>query len=233
MTVRFFNHMAKKYNITPIDYKVKLPLLSEKYHLTEQEFICMINYNTNHSGLRKDHRANLKQSQDILYINSLIGLRINELLKVKKGNIIFNQNYVTIKFLEHKKNDIRQVIITDEKAISIIKYYIENSKTQYLFNLYINVFNNNLKTLARLTGLTEPTEYSKNYRAETITHTKPKYELISSHSIRRYAINRNVVEYGIDVARQYSGHKDYMTIKKNYIRNLTEQELLIKLKPSK
>ena len=81
--------------------------------------------------------------------------------------------------------------------------------------------------------MTEPVDYIKNYRTKIVTLTEPKWKLISSHAIRRYAVNQNVVRYGIDVARQFSGHKDYSTIKKNYMRNINQQELLDRLKGSK
>lgn len=230
MTVLFLNYVADKYNIPKIDYKVKIPLLSEKIHITEDEFVAMVSYDVGNSGLRKDHRANLKQTQDILYINSFIGLRINELLKIKKANITFNDGHISIKFLEQKKSDIREVVILDNKAITLISHYCYKSNDDYLFNMYVNVFNNNLKALARLSGMTEPFEYIKKYRTDDVTLSKPKWKLISSHSIRRYAVNQNVARYGIDIARQFSGHKDYSTIKNNYMRNINEQELLKRLK---
>ena len=214
MTVRFLNYVAKKYNLTPLEYKVKIPLLSEKVHITQSEFNNMITYNVNDSGLRKDHRANLKLTQDLVYTNSYVGLRINEFLKLKKSNLTFNDDHISIRFYEQKKNDIREIIIIDKKAIDIIRQYSNQSKTEFVFNLYVNVFNNSLKTLARLTGMTEPVDYIKNYRTKIVTLTEPKWKLISSHAIRRYAVNQNVVRYGIDVARQFSGHKDYSTIKK-------------------
>ena len=233
MTVRFLNFVAKKYSLTEIEYKVKIPLLSEKIHITQSEFTAMINYDVNQSGLRVDHKANLKQTQDIMYVNSFVGLRINELLKTKKGNITFNDAHITIKFLEQKKSDIREVIIVDEKAIEIVKHYSNKSKSEYLFNLYVNVFNNNLKVLAKLSGMTDDVECIKKYRTQEVTISKPKWELISSHAIRRFAVNQNVVNYGIDIARQFSGHKDYATIKKSYMRNINQQELLERLKDSK
>jgi integrase len=160
-------------------------------------------------------------------------LRINELLNLKKSNLSLNDKYITIKFFEQKKNDIREIIIVDAKAIKLVTQHLNLSKTDCIFSLYVNVFNNNLKALARLSGMTETVEYIKNYRTNTVTLKKPKWELISSHAIRRYAVNQNVVKHGIDIARQFSGHKDYATIKKNYMRNINQQELLERLKDAK
>lgn len=233
ITIRFLNFLAKKYSITPIEYKVKIPLLSEKIHITESEFHKLVDYDITTVRLRNDCKINIKQAQDIAYINSFIGLRINELLLVKKANVEFNTDHIVIKFYEQKKNDIRQILIVDQKGIELLEQYSSQSQSDYLFNISSTVFNNNLKRLAKLVGMTEPVEFKKNYRTETITITKPKWKLITSHALRRYAVNQNVVKYGIDIARQFSGHKDYATIKKNYMRNINQQELLERLKDAK
>ena len=154
------------------------------------------------------------------------------MLNLKKGNIILSEDHILINFLEEKKNDIRQVVLIDDQAIEVLMEYYTNTTTDYLFNLKVNVFNNNLKKLAKLAKITEEVECVKNYRTRTISHKKPKWELISSHTIRRFAVNQNVAKYGIDVARQFSGHKDYVTIKKNYMRNMNQNELLARLKES-
>jgi integrase len=84
-----------------------------------------------------------------------------------------------------------------------------------------------LKELAKQAGLTQDvTLYSIKATNKDFYNKKPLWKHISSHCIRRYAVNRNLVKYGLIVAKQYSGHKSYAMIQKHYSRNLSEQELL-------
>jgi len=56
-----------------------------------------------------------------------------------------------------------------------------------------------------------------------------KYKAISSHSFRRFAIERNIVKYGIDVARQFSGHSDTAIVFKHYADWMKAEDLKSKL----
>ena len=56
-----------------------------------------------------------------------------------------------------------------------------------------------------------------------------KCDAISSHAFRRFAIERNISKYGIDVARSFSGHSDYQVITKHYAQFMNKEDLKEKL----
>jgi hypothetical protein len=52
---------------------------------------------------------------------------------------------------------------------------------------------------------------------------------VASHCIRRYAIQRNIGLYGVDVSKTFSGHQSYETIKKYADDYLKKEDVLKKL----
>ena len=56
-----------------------------------------------------------------------------------------------------------------------------------------------------------------------------KWKAITSHAFRRYAIERNIVDYGIDVARSLSGHADTAIMFKHYAGFMDGKDLKKKL----
>jgi integrase len=67
------------------------------------------------------------------------------------------------------------------------------------------------------------TEYFNDYKEYF------KWQAISSHAFRRFAIERNVDEFGIETARTLSGHSDYATIIKHYSDYMNANDLKKKL----
>ena len=173
-------------------------------------------------GIRRDGRQNLIDCQNLTKINSIIGLRINELLNVRRDMITFQKDYVRIEFVDHKTSQIRAVVVKDIEAIKLIRFY-NNSDNPFNVMDY-KLYSNMLKQLAKLSGLTQNVTLYSIKANKGAYNVKPLWKHVSSHCIRRYAINKNLIDYGIVVAKQFSGHKSYEMIQRNYSRNLTEQE---------
>lgn len=56
-----------------------------------------------------------------------------------------------------------------------------------------------------------------------------KEEKISSHAIRRYAVQQNINKYGVDTAKTFSEHYGYQTIDKYAVEFLEKDVVLKKL----
>ena len=226
LNLRFVNYVAKELNKEPIEYSIELPRKSEKLHLTSEHVKKLLNYDIN-KETKEIVRSQLKEIQELLRINTVIGLRINELLNVRKDDIIFKPDYVTMKIAEEKTGNTRIIVVNQKEAITAIQYFYNNDN-EYPFKIsVVSNFNRRLKKLAKNAGLDEEVILNKSVDREyKSTKPKPLHKLISSHAIRRYAIQQNLVKYGTVLTKNYSGHSSFQMIEKYYSRDLNEKEVL-------
>jgi integrase len=152
------------------------------------------------------------------------------LLTIEKSNIKIASDAVYIRFAEHKKDKERTVVIVDKQAIGIIKKYVNRSEEKYLWSFQKhNWFNVVLRNIAKDVFKEETTNVYKNRLTGMEYVEVLKSKAISSHSFRRFAIERNIVKYGIDVARTFSGHSDTAIMHKHYAGWMNEIDLKNKL----
>jgi len=222
IAIRFLNYVAGKLKLQKIDFFLKLPKYSSKWHIDETDVQRLLNY--------KPKTKTEPIIQDIIRINSLIGLRIGELLTIEKSNIKITDDAVYIRFAEHKKDKERTVVIVDKKAIAIIRKYVNRGEDKYLWSFQKhNWFNVVLRNIAEEVFKKETVNIYKNRLTGMEYVEVLKSNAISSHSFRRFAIERNIVKYGIDVARTFSGHTDTAIMHKHYAGWMNENDLKNKL----
>ena len=221
IVIRFLNYVAGELNLPKIDFFLHLPAYSSKWHIDETDIQRLL-----------DYEAKTKTEpiiQDIIRINSLLGLRIGELLTIEKDNIKISDDSVSIRFAEHKKDKERTVVIVDQQAIAIIKKYVFEADN-YLWSFHNhNWFNVVLRDIAKEVFKEEKVKIYKNRLTGMEYVEVLKYKAISSHAFRRFAIERNIVKYGIDVARSMSGHSDTAIVFKHYAGWMNENDLKNKL----
>lgn len=215
--IAFLNHIAKERNIKILENTLKKRPTNEQYKLTTKDFNRLINYNES-----KKHQL----IQDYIYINSFIGLRVSEFVGIKKGNITINPTHIEIKFSEYKKNITRTVVIVDKKAMGLIKKYMMNDSS-LVFDINRNTFNTQLKALGK--DVFKEEKISLHSGETNSEKDYLKAERISSHAIRRYAVQQNIIKYGVDTAKTFSGHYGYQTINKYADDFLEKEEVLKKL----
>jgi integrase len=222
IAIRFLNYVAGSLNLQKIEFFLKLPAYSSKWHIDEKDVQRLLKY--------KPKTKTEPIVQDIIRINSLIGLRIGELLTIEKSNIKIDADAVFIRFAEHKKDKERTVVIVDTQATGIIKKYVNRGDGNYLWSFQKhNWFNVVLRNIAKEVFKKETTKVYKNRLTGMEYVELLKSNAISSHSFRRFAIERNIVKYGIDVARTFSGHSDTAIMHKHYAGWMNENDLKDKL----
>ncbi len=222
IVIRFLNYVAEQLNLPKIEFFLKLPAYSSKWHIDETDVQRILNY--------KPQTKTEPVVQDIIRINSLIGLRIGEILTIEKGNVRIADDCVYIRFAEHKKDKERTVVVVDQNAMSIIKKYINRSEDKYLWSFkHHNWFNVVLQNIAKDVFKEETVKIYKNRLTGMEYIDVLKYKAISSHAFRRFAIERNIVKHGIDVARTFSGHKDTAIMYKHYADFMNGEDLKNKL----
>lgn len=222
IVIRFLNYVAEQLNLPKIEFFLELPEYSQKWHINESDVIRLLEY--------EPQTKTEPIIQDIIRINSLIGLRIGEILTIEKDNITIADDCIYIRFAEHKNDKERTVVVVDADAINIIKKYVNESGNNYLWSFHHhNWFNVVLRDIAKKVFKEEIVKIYKNQLTGMGYVKVLKYKAISSHSFRRFAIERNIVKYGIDVARQFSGHSDTAIIFKHYAGWMKGEDLKNKL----
>ena len=214
--IRLLNFIAEKRQQTPIPFYLKQPALNDHYTPNAEEFEAIVSVDT-------ETKAQ-KRVQDMVYINGFWGLRVNELLSIRKQNITFNGDHLSVKFTDFKSTRSRDVVLMDKKAIEIVHSYM-NTKGDYLNKMDDTFFNNNLRAITEL-ALHDKSTFIYNAKEEKdVKHEIAK--VITSHSIRRYAVIRNIELYGIDVARTFSGHKNYQIVVRHYAKDFLDKRVAI------
>ncbi len=214
---KFLNYVATEYNLPQVEYTLHIPVHSGKWHMSEDDIQRLFK-----------HLPTTKHQEEVLEMlkfNIHIGMRVTDILRMRKDNISFDDDgsaYIT--FLETKKSNERTVVVVDRTAVNALRRFNGWTIKEK------NTFNNVLKSIAKKVYDEEETVliYKHNNRTDDYVAVK-KSDAISSHAIRRYAIARNIVNYGIDVARSLSGHTDYQVITRHYAKFIGKEDLKKKL----
>ena len=216
--IRLLNMIAESLKMKPIPFFLKTPKPPVKYTPSDAEFNLLVTV---------DCEENLKLVQQLVYINSFIGLRIDELLNIKKTNVTFSDEYCSIHFTDFKNSKGRDVLLMDSKAIKMMRIFVSQSGEDKLFLISPEIFNRNLKKLAKL-AFDDKSVHLYDIKKEKDVKYKIR-EIITSHCIRRYAIIRNIGLYGIDVARTFSGHSNYETVVKHYAQEYMKKKTALNI----
>jgi len=171
------------------------------------------------------HSGKLDNARDWFVIGIWTGLRVSDLLNLSKSNI--EEEFICV---TAKKTNI-PVVIPIHKSVKDI---FQKRKNLFPRNISTQKFNDYIKEVSKLAGLTELVEGGKmmpikikGYSNEEIVHRKqdgkyPKYKLISSHCCRR------------TFATFHYGKLDTLTIM-NITGHKTERQFLeyVKITPKK
>ena len=155
----------------------------------------------------------LMKVKDTFCFACFTGLRFSDINKLTNANI--KGDYLEIK--TEKTRDFIKVPLNDY-CKDILNFYKSEINGKPLPTGISNQKTNEyLKEIARLAEVNEMTTIEKFNGSKKITITKPKSELISSHTARRTFVTL-ALEKGIraEVVMAMTGHKNYKTFKKIY-----------------
>jgi len=220
--IRLLNYIAEQHKIPPIQFYLKVPKPSEQYTPADGDFEKMIT-------VECDDRVKLVQ--EMVIINSFIGLRIEEFLSITTDSIHINRDHIEIHFTDFKHSNARNVVLMDKHPIAILKKHMAGKYGEVYRGITPDNFNDNLEMLAKLAlGEKKVTLYNTD-KEENITHNIS--DVITSHCIRRYAIINNIAKYGIDIAKTFSGHTNYQTVERHYAREFMKKDAILKVMRNK
>ena len=144
-------------------------------------------------------RPALDRARDWFLLLSWTGSRFSDIEKIDPANI--KNNMIT--YRQQKTN--KKVVIPVHNVVNEIlqKYNYKMPETISLQN-----FNVNIRQVCKLAGIDGNESITRTVGGKLVTETKPKYELISSHTCRR-SFCTNMYRRGLDtlMIRSISGHK--------------------------
>ncbi len=155
----------------------------------------------------------LSHTKDVFLLSIYTGQRFSDIHNLKFEDIDYKNKIWKLRTTKTK--DLIKIPLSNQAIKIIDKYKDEEAFIPTISN---QKFNENLKNLCKNTGIDEPvtiTIYQGNKRVDV---TKPKYELISSHTARRTFVTLSLIK-GMQphILMKITGHKDYKTLDK-YIR---------------
>jgi integrase len=219
--MKFLNWIAKQKKLPMLEKVLKPVKDNQQYSISKEDFQRLLNHHTDNQYF--------KVVQDMLYINSFIGLRISELISINKNSITIFPKYLEIRFTEWKTSTPRSVVVVDWNARELIKHHMSITDNK-LFNTNKDMFNKRLHLMAQEVFKDEVIILYSAELDKDVQYLKA--DKVTSHCMRRYAIQRNIALYGVDVSKTFSGHKSYQTIKKYADDFLEKEDVLMKLLPN-
>lgn len=200
----------KIHDITDYRFNKSFKKISESIdlpYLNEYEIKCIENVET--------FTDREKRAKEIFLIGCYTGLRIGDLLSYLKNpsQLIDNNGIQFIKINQSKTNE--EVLIPITPKIKSILTINNNSFPKYLSHAKINKL---IKVISERAGINQVYEFHRTKNGKKEIVSKPKYELISTHTARRsFCTNLYLKQMPIQDIMVLSGHKSE-AIFKNYIK---------------
>lgn len=206
-----------KYGIEEINIKLPKDRKSEgnKVELTDEE----INAIRNCEGLTPVKA----EYRDLFILECLTGHRVSDI------PILFNPELYSIEgeyfsFIT-KKEKVPALVKRTPEVLEIIEKYKDgfehlNINSRTLAQSETNA----LKDIAKKAGLNRIISYKDN---KGITHSRPLYELISSHFGRHTFVTRMARLMSLEEVKYLTGHKDTQSLNKNYLHQTVRDRINI------
>lgn len=168
--------------------------------LTEEELKSFMEYKC---------KGKYEIARDIYVFCCYTSLRISDAMNLKTCEI----GAKSFTFITQKTSDMLTIDLNTHSRSIIDKYYVRDNV--YLFpRLSITYYNRAISSIAKSCGICDLISYTEYRGGRRVDVTRPKYELITSHSARRTFISHAIMK-GIPVPTimKWTGHKDYDTMK--------------------
>jgi site-specific recombinase XerD len=217
----FLNEATERGINTKLDYKSKrFKVVSEEadtIYLSENEIQKLYE-------LDLSENSRLEKVRDLFIVGCYTGLRFSDFSQISSENMR-NGNIQ----IRTQKTDDTVVIPIHGIVAEILKKYkkhFQNSLPPALTNQKMNEY---LKEVAKLGGLDEKIQVTKNKGSLRMTSTFNKHELVSTHTARRsFATNLYLADFPAISIMKITGHKTERAFLK-YIK-VTPEQVANKLK---
>lgn len=168
----------------------------------------------------------LQRTRDIFLFNCLAGgLRVSDLQKLKKESFDPNTGQHGVIRVVSEKGQKPLMIPLDQTSRGIVDKYANLPGGKLLPTISATNYRIYLKELARIAQINSLVTYRKIQGNKPVETTKPKHELISTHTARRSFINLSI-QKGIrpEIVSQITGTS--LKIILEYYRGVGEDEII-------
>lgn len=172
--------------------------------LTEKKFYEL----TLNDEIKRVGNKTLEKVRDLFLFGCYTGMRFSDLLAIRKSNI--KNGYISFRVTKTKQ--LIEIPLLDEAKQIIDRYKTELKILPTMSN---QKFNQYIKLVCELAGLTEDVEIVRYKGSKQIKEVFPKYKLISAHTSRKTYITVSL-ELGMSAEEvmQISGHTSYKSFKR-------------------
>jgi integrase len=154
------------------------------------------------------HLPALEQTRDVFLFECETGLRFSDVQALRPEQV--SEGYLLL--TTQKTADLLRVPLSP-LAQGILARYVGHREGRALPVKSNQKTNADLKILGRLARLDMPTTTTQHKGSERVQTTRPKYDLISTHTARRTFVTL-ALEGGMrpETVMRITGHKDYKTL---------------------
>jgi integrase len=193
------------YPVNPIFSKFKIATeKTETVYLTEPELMAI--YNLDLTG-----NKTLSKVRDVFCFGCFTGQRFSDIAGLREEDIKGNSWHVRTL----KTKDVIEVPLNVYALEILDKYFNQNLPLPVMSNQKTNQYLKELAQKAELNELITQVRFKGSVRVQ---ETKPKHELISTHTARRTFVTLWLEKGGRpETCMEITGHTDYKTFKK-YIK---------------
>ena len=155
-------------------------------------------------------RESLDRVRDVFCFCCFTGLRYSDVKKLRRADI--HTDYIQV--VTQKTTDALKIELNDYSR-AILEKYATESPTAYALPVLSNVkYNERLKDVGRLAGLTENVKKVWYVGSERHESNQPKWQLLTSHVARRtFVVNALSLGISPSVIMKWTGHADYDSMK--------------------
>ena len=181
----------------------------------------------------KPDNSHNTEIRDAFVFGCVTGLRFGDLSKLTIGNFKIKRDNITGKIIQdanesyisvpvQKTTDFIRIPFNPFICDMIEKYNIGTSNPDFLHKNH-QVFNRAIKLICADAGITDKVKVSKKVNNKLVSEEKPKYQFISSHTMRRSFITILSSMTEITNIQSVSGHKN-IEVLTGYIKH-SDKEL--------
>lgn len=164
----------------------------------------------------------LDKTRDLFLFGCYTGARFSDVHNINRADIKENVWYIR----QIKTNNTTEIPLIDS-AINILKKYEQFEKP--LPTISNQKFNQYLKELCQLAGLTEKVRITEQRGNQTTESEYQKFELVSTHTARRTFITLSLTKgMNPQIVMSITGHKSYNSFKKYVNLVTTDKQKAIK-----
>ncbi len=181
-TVALFKTLMRNYH--KINPNIDISYLNNFKNIVQNKYSTLIALDESEIKCIQEYlpSENLVKIKDLFLIQCSTGLRVSDLLNLKKENIDKVNNEILLTTI--KTSELIRIPITNKIIPIFEKYNYELPKiSDVKYNKY-------LKELCKSAGIETPTLITSWNAGSRIDEIKPKYQLITSHTARRTFITR-------------------------------------------